>query len=142
MVDLILLPFTHDSKSFQYSHSVLELVPHCQNLFKEIDAFQKSISTPNSIKMMGVAYDAHKDPRRVAGSFSSYLCGKLVTEYQKTQYGKTPVDHLGLPVRWLYAKELLQWKNHAEVQKNLQMQATWAYLEHLDAHTKVALFWR
>ena len=138
-LDLTLLPFDCDEESISFSHSLLQCVSNCHDLYDEIEQYQRDIGQPNSIKLMGVDYDPKKDERRVTENFTSYM-GR--DDEGELRYGKTKTDPYGTPLRWLYVKELLQWKNHSGVLRNKKHLAVWAYLEQLDPETKVAIYWR
>ena len=138
-LDLTLLPFDGDQKDLSFSHTVLSCVSNCRDLYEEMNKFQEAIGTPNSLKIMGVKYNPNKDERMVPKDFTSFISRD--EKYEEPHYGKTITDPQGTPLRWLYIKELLQWKNHAGVLRNQKHKAIWAYLELLDPESKVALYW-
>ena len=138
-LELDLLPFDYEDNTMSYAHSKLECVSNCHDLYDEIEKYQKSIGQLNSLKVMEVDYNPKKDKRCVPKNFTSFFgCDD---KYEEAHYGLTTTDPYGVPIRWLYVKELLQWKNHAGVLRNVKHRAVWAYLEQLDPETKVALVW-
>jgi len=141
-LDLDLLPFEQEDPGHSYSHTILRCVTNCHDLYEAITNFQNDIGQANSLKVIGVEYDPDKDDRKVPEDFTSFR--SQVCRYDgddEAHYGETLEDAYGHKVRWLYVKELLQWKNHAGVQRNQKHRAIWAYLEQLNPETRVALYW-
>ena len=141
-LDLTLLPFDHDSPQLSYSHTLLQCVTNCNNLFEEIEK-ESSKEIPKSIDYVNkVATGVNKDCGEVPKNFTCYLSripnGSMKDEHC---YGEVNSDPYGKPLRYLTVRILLKFKNHPEVLRNQRHLAIWAYLEHLDPNTKVALFW-
>lgn len=114
---MALLPFECDQGTWGFSHSILEC-GRSSNLFKEIRKLKEE-PVPASFKTFCSRDDAYED----------------------IHYGETQETPYGEKLGWVYAKDLWNLGDHAEVKDNVQNMAVWAYLAELGAKTKIALYW-
>jgi hypothetical protein len=117
-LDLILLPFDADYPDLIFSHTVL-LCERSLDLF----AIVKTL-----------------DASPVPAGFNSYLGRHANGE---RCYGPTAETAYGDPLAWVSAYWLCSphIALHPDVQNNAKNRAIWAYLAHIPALTKVALYW-
>lgn len=114
---LTLMLIEHDEGKYGYSHSLI----NCESdstLFEEI-----------------LKLKSHPVPE----TFNTFRSRD--GEDQNTQYGDTQTTPYGEPLEWVYVKDLLAFKEHAEVRDSFQNRAAWAYLAELPPKFKIALYW-
>lgn len=75
----------------------------------------------------------------VEKGFASYLSRNK--DYEDAHYGETLETPYGEKLKHLSARDLVAFKNHADVRDNAKNRAIWAYLGELDPETRVALYW-
>jgi hypothetical protein len=75
----------------------------------------------------------------VPRDFNTHLCRN--GEYDGSHYGNTQETAYGDPLRYCYVESLTKLGDHDGVTDNPHNEAIWAFLEHLPARTKVALYW-
>lgn len=117
-LDLTLLPVEADHGHWGFSHSVLSL-DRDYKLFDRIQKIEDKRSVP------------------LPEDFTSYL--SVDDGDGEPYYGQTTETPYGLPLKAVYAKDLL--KASEARRSSLRNQAAWAYLEKLPDGAKVALYW-
>lgn len=114
-LDLALLPV--ESEEVAFSHSVL-------NCERRRDLFEELLE----LKTTAV-------PER----FGTYLCRD--EKYEEPHYGNTQTTPYREPLTCVYVEQLIAFGGHVDVHDNHRNQAIWAYLAHLPAKTRIALYW-
>ncbi len=113
--DLKMLPMTILRDNWAFSHTILP-VNRCSELFDEMLTLS-SLTVPSTFN----TYVADNQP-----------------EGERT--GNTQKDEYGDPLKYVLVRDLLTLKDHEGVQL-FGNKGVWAYLEHLPADAKAALYW-
>jgi len=139
-LDLTLMPFAGVADHCHFSNTVLRCQTNCRDLFEEIGA-EITHTTTHSVEYVNKMAETKPQRGLVPKNFACYKA-KIPdgTMEGEEYYGEVQEDAYGNPLPYLTVRILLKFKNHPGVLRHKIHQAIWAYLEHLDLDTKVAIF--